>query len=86
MNKLHLLAAASACAALVTACGGGGGEAAVANTNAPGSDVPLAATQDPDAAFNFVAGVAATSSDTADPLVIGDASLATSETEEPKPL
>jgi hypothetical protein len=75
--------------ALLAACGGGGGgtfSATPAPPAVPGSDVPVAATQDPVAAYQFVASVAATSSDSADPINVGDATLATSDTDEPMPL
>lgn len=73
-------------AVLVTACGGGGGDDPPPVANVPGSEVPLAATQDPDAAFAFVSSVAAASSDTAEALRVGEATLATTETDDPKPL
>jgi hypothetical protein len=80
--------AAVAAAGLVTACGGGGTHLAPAPapSNVAGTDVPIAATQSADAAFTFVASVQATTSDSGDPIVVGDAALATSDTEEPKPL
>jgi hypothetical protein len=76
------------CAVLVTACGGGGGgmPAPPPVTTVSGSDIPVSATQDPKAAYDFVASVAASSSDSSEPLVAGDATLATSETDEPQPL
>lgn len=85
MKTLPLIAAS---VALVTACGGGSGGPAVppAPTNVSGTDVPLSATQDPNAAFQFVSTVAARNSDTADPLVVGDATLATTDTDEAQPL
>jgi len=74
-------------AALLAACGGGdGGGAQAPSPNAPGGEVPLTATQDAAAAHAFVASTAATSSETAEPLAVGPTPLATSETDEPKPL
>lgn len=77
-------------AALLAACGGGDGDGApmtpTGPTNVSGTDVPVSATQSPDAAFDFVSQTAATKSDSADPIVVGDATLATTETDEPKPL
>jgi hypothetical protein len=77
-------------AALVTACGGGGGgnsmPAPPPPANVSGSDVPVSATQDPNAAFQFVSSLSAKSSDGTDPITVGDATLATSETDEPAPL
>jgi hypothetical protein len=74
-------------AALLTACGGGSDGTVPAPAPAPvsGSDVPASATQDPNAAYQFVASLAATSSESADPITVGDATLATSETDEPAP-
>lgn len=90
MNKhLSLIAFGTA---LLAACGGGGGgdlhgsDMRAPPTNFAGSDVPIAATKDANAAFEFVASVAANKSDTADPLVVGDATLATTDTDEPKSL
>lgn len=83
MKPLPLIALS---AALVTACGGGGGgEIASGPPTVSGTDVPLSATQDSHAATQFVASVAA-KSDSSDPIVVGDATLATSETDEPEPL
>ena len=71
---------------LVAACGGGDDRGArpPPEAGAPGSDVPVSATQDPNAAYEFVASLAAGTSDTADPIVVGDATLATTETDEPR--
>jgi len=80
--------AIAAGALLLAACGGGDGDVGMAPpvNKAPGTDVPVSATQDPNAAYEFVASLAASSSETADPLVVGDAMLATTDTDEPKPL
>jgi hypothetical protein len=69
---------------LLMACGSGN------NTSAnpppgialvPGTDVPVAATQSDQAAFDFVASVVAKGEADADtPLILGDAELAVSET------
>ena len=72
-------------AALLTACGGGGGYSGPpAPTNVSGTDVPTSATQDPEAAYSFVAGIAATKDETAEPLAVGDATLAVSDSTDPK--
>ena len=70
---------------LLTACGGGGGgcETVSVNPNVLGTDVPLSATTSSAGALAFVKMVAATSSDSASPLVIGDAVLSTSDTDGP---
>jgi hypothetical protein len=73
-------------ALLLAACGGGGGGAA-------GVDAPVAAppgglasaTTSSAGALAFVRAVAATSESGAEPITIGDAALATSETDEPDP-
>lgn len=92
MNRMTLIITALACGTLA-ACGGGGDRGPGSGTDGAnavsergGSDVPVSATQDADAAFAFVASVAAGSSDSADPLVTGDATLATTETGDAKPL
>jgi hypothetical protein len=73
-------------ALLLAACGGGGGgNAGPADPTVAGSDVPLSATTSSAGAFAFVKSVAAARDDTATPLVVGDAVLATSETDEPDP-
>ncbi len=76
-------------ALLLAACGGGGGGGASGPvaTDPPvaGSDVPLSATTSSAAAFAFVKSVADARDDTAAPIVVGDVTLATSETDEPDP-
>ena len=86
-NKLRSFGAMVAGAALATACGGGGGGGGTASAPVvDGTDVPVAATQSADAAFEFTGSVVASTSDTAEPLRVGDATLATNVTDEPKPL
>lgn len=70
-------------AALLAACGGGGGSGAPVDPVASGTDIPVSATTSSAGAFTFVNGVASTTDNTAEPLVVGDATLATSETDEP---
>ncbi|MBS7807225.1 hypothetical protein [Variovorax sp. PCZ-1] len=74
--------------ALLIACGSGNNiTAATPPTNVPGTDVPIDATQDSTAAFNFVAMVVAMGeADTATPLVLGDAELAVSDTADAMPV
>jgi hypothetical protein len=71
--------------ALLAACGGGGGGGSSAPVDpvVGGSDIPVSATTSSAGAFTFVNGVASTPDNTAEPLVVGDATLATSETDEP---
>ncbi len=53
----------------------------------PGTDVPVSATQDADAAFNFVVSVVAKGeANTESPLVLGDAELAGSDTADSMPI
>ena len=76
-------ASLAASSLLLSACGGGGsGAAPVANN---GTDVPQSAMTSSAGAIAFMKGVAASSSDTAEPLRVGDAVLATSDTDEPDP-
>lgn len=70
-------------AALLTACGSGY-SAAPGGVFVAGTDVPVSATQDSAAATDFVMQVVATGeANTEDPLVLGDATLATSEIADP---
>ena len=50
-----------------------------------GTDVPLSATTSSAGAMEFVKQVAATSDNKAEPIRVGDAVLATSNTDEPDP-
>jgi hypothetical protein len=68
---------------VLTACGGGAGAAAPAADD--GTDVPQSAMASSAGAIAFMKGVAATSDNTASPLRVGDAVLATSDTDEPDP-
>ena len=75
-------------ALLLTACGGGGSSSPPVTVTDPpvaGTDIPLSATTSSAGAIAFVKLVASANSNTADPLVTGDAVLATSETDEPDP-
>ncbi len=95
MTRVYLAAGVAALA--LAACGGdgddttaggggGGGSGPGGVVLVPGTDVPVAATTDFQAAFDFVASVVAGGgSETAEPLVVGDVTLATSETAEPDP-
>jgi hypothetical protein len=85
MNKTAIAAAGL----LLAACGGGGdgsGASPAAPTFVGGTDVPVSATLSADGAYAFVAQVAATRDDGAEPLLVGDATLANSETDEPRPV
>lgn len=71
-------------AALLAACGGGGGSLPV-DPLVSGTDIPVSATTSSAAAFAFVNGLASSPDNTAEPLTVGDATLATSDTDEPDP-
>lgn len=76
--------AAGAGAVMLAACGGGGGgSSAPVDPVVSGTDIPVSATTSAAGAFTFVNGVASAGDNTAEPLVVGDATLATSETDEP---
>ncbi|MDB5883043.1 MAG: hypothetical protein JWP43_2921 [Ramlibacter sp.] len=68
---------------LLTACGGGGGGPAPVADD--GTDVPRSAMTSSAGAIAFMKSVAASSDNTASPLRVGDAVLATSDTDEPDP-
>jgi hypothetical protein len=80
------------CAALLAGCGGsgrgGGGGAAPATLDGDpnmmsATDVPLSATTSSAGALEYVKRVAATSDNSVAPIRVGDAVLATSDTDEP---
>jgi hypothetical protein len=78
-----------AVAAMLLAACGGGGDGDDIESRGPqdpaiaGTEVPTSATTSSAGALAFVKSVAATSSNTADPIVVGNAVLATSDTDEP---
>jgi hypothetical protein len=75
-------------ALLLAACGGGGGGSAVPVVTDPpvaGSDVPQSATTSSAGAVAFVKSLATSSDNSASPIAVGDAVLATSDTDEPDP-
>ena len=82
-SRTHLSLAVGAL--LLAACGGGGGSSGSNDPLVAGTDVPASATTSSPGAFSFVSSVAASSDNTAEPLVVGDVTLATSETDEPDP-
>ncbi len=86
MKKLSLkrtpLAVVFASLLLLAACGGGGG-GGDNNDNVSGTDVPNSATSSSEGAISFIKTVTASSSATADPITVGDVTLATSNTDEP---
>ena len=83
-TRTHLSLAAGAL--LLAACGGGGGDGGTAPTEpVAGTQVPASATTSSAGAFTFVRDTGGSSDNSAEPLVVGDAVLATSETDEPDP-
>lgn len=82
-----LAALALAGALSLAGCGGGegGGETVVADPFVEGTDVPLSATTSSAGALAFVKRVAATSDHSAEPIRVGGAVLATSDTDESDP-
>jgi hypothetical protein len=83
-SKTFLVGALAGTALLLASCGGGGGDSPVpSDPPIAGTDVPLSATTSSAGALAFVKSVAATSDNTANPIVVGDAVLATSDTDEP---
>lgn len=74
--------AASVGLALLAACGGGGGDAEEAKVD--GTAIPQSATTSSPAATAFVRSVASAPDNSGEPLVVGSATLATSETDEPE--
>ena len=67
---------------LVAACGNNDSSGS-SDPVVSGTDVPTSATTSSAGALAFVKATAATSNETADALVVGDVTLATSETDEP---
>lgn len=71
--------------AMLSACGGSGGDSVAVNAdpNFAGSEVPSSAISSSAGAVAFARQLAATSNDTAEPIRVGDAVLATSDADEP---
>ncbi|MFC5496837.1 hypothetical protein ACFPOE_04760 [Caenimonas terrae] len=74
MKKLHAIALLGAAALVLTACGGGGDAPAPAAPVAS-TDIPGTATADPAGLLVFVNAQVNAPSDTAEPLLVGDAVL-----------
>lgn len=68
---------------LLAGCGGGGRHDT--DPNVEGTDVPLSATTSSAGALAFVKRVAASSNDRSEPLRVGGAVLATSDTDDSDP-
>ncbi len=87
MTKMNALASTCLLLGLLTACGGGSNDYA-ANTPqyVPGTDVPVAATTSAAAVVSFAKDQQTKTSDTTDPVVLGNAMLAVDDTEDPAPV
>jgi ABC-type glycerol-3-phosphate transport system substrate-binding protein len=80
MKKLHGIALIGAAALLLAACGSS--DNGPATPAAAATDIPASAAQDSAGLLAFVNGQIGASSDTGEPIVIGDAVLPTDETTE----
>ena len=79
--KSSLLFATSA--VLLSACGGGSSSTTAAVALVAGTDVPVTATETTAGVVSFANLSAASSDDTGEPLAVGEAALASSDTDEP---
>lgn len=86
------LLALSAASVMLIACGDGGTMPSSNNVQlmdnpvtASATELPVSATNSSASAFNFVNTMASSQNDSAEPMVDGNAVLATSETDEPEP-
>lgn len=82
----------SAASVMLIACGDGGTMPSSNNVQlmdnpvtASATELPVSATNSSASAFNFVNTMASSQNDSAEPMVDGNAVLATSETDEPEP-
>jgi PBP1b-binding outer membrane lipoprotein LpoB len=72
------------CVVTISACGSSNNTAATpAVALVPGTDVPVTATETTAAAISFANLSVASNDETAEPLAVGEAVLATSDTDEP---
>ena len=83
MKLTRTVLSLAAGALLLAACGGGGGSPVVVEPVIAGTDVPLSATTSSAGALAFAKTVAASSDNSASPITVGDAVLATSDSDEP---
>ena len=77
---------AASTALVLVACGGGGGAAVPGDALISGTDIPASAAASSDGARAFVASRVAAPTDAAEPLTVGDAVLASSDSAEPADL
>jgi hypothetical protein len=87
MRKLHIAGAAAvlATAAILTGCGGGGGDDS-APTTSNNSGVPETATSSVAGLIAYLGQLIAGTSETSEPVVLGDAALPVDDTAAPSAL
>ena len=86
-SRVLLAGAIAASTALVlVACGGGGGDAVPIDGLLSGTGIPASAAASSGGATAFVATVVAAPADSTEPLTLGDAVLASSDSAEPAEL
>jgi ABC-type glycerol-3-phosphate transport system substrate-binding protein len=73
MKKIHAAILIGASALVLAACGSSGGDDAPAPPPAAASDIPASATTDAAGLVSYVNQQVGMSSDTGEPLVVGDA-------------
>ena len=83
MKTRNTTITAALAAALLAACGGGG-DGPAEEAKVEGTAVPQSATTSAAGATAFVRSVASAPDNSGEPLVVGSATLATSETDEPE--
>ena len=91
MTKINAFASTLLVVGMLTACGGGSNPPEIVPpiATAPtvsGTDVPVAATTDVTAVVAFAKEQQANTSESSDPLVLGNAMLAVDDTSEPAPV
>ena len=79
-------AIAASTALVLVACGGGGGDAAPGDALISGTDIPASAAASSDGAAAFVASLAGAPADSTEPITVGNAVLASSDSAEPADL
>lgn len=86
-SRILVAGALTVSAALVlVACGGGGGNAAPVDGLLSGTDIPASAAASSGGATAFVASLAGVPTDSTEPVTVGDAVLASSDSAEPADL
>lgn len=86
MTKISALASTGLVIGLLTACGGGSNDYVATTPTVTGTDVPVAATTSSAAVVTFAQDQQAKTSESSDPLVLGNAMLAVDDTAEPAPV